>query len=129
MPQPPQLPGLLVVLVSQPSAAPPLQSPKPVLQSGAVQAAPEQLELAFAYLVLQSLPAAPQPPQFLVLVPILISQPFFASPSQSRKLPLQLLTAQAPWSHLGVPLSMVQALPQPPQAPVSVLVLVSQPSA
>src|SRR5882724_887261 len=129
MPQPPQLPGLLVVLVSQPSVAPPVQSPNPLLQTGAVQAVAEQVEVAFGYLVLQSLPAAPQPPQFLVLVPMLISQPFFASPSQSRKLPLQLLTEQAPRSHLGVPLSMVQGWPQPPQAPVSVLVLVSQPSA
>src|SRR5689334_11579429 len=123
MPQPPQFPGLLVVLVSQPSAVPPLQSPKPLLHMGAVQALPEQVELALAYLVLQSLPAAPQPPQFLVLVAILISQPFFGSASQSRKVPAQLLTAQVPMSHFGVPLSILQGLPHAPHAPVSVLVL------
>src|SRR5207247_4955162 len=119
---PPQLLMSLVISVSQPSPAPPLQSPKPVLQTGVVQALLEQVEVAFGYLVLQSLPAAPQPPQFLVLVPMLTSQPFFGSASQSRKVPLQLLTTQAPMLQPGVPLSAVQALPQPPQAPLSVLV-------
>jgi hypothetical protein len=62
---------LLVVLVSQPSVpALLLQLPQPELQTIA-QALPLQLAMPLALLQTE-----PQPPQFVTLVVVLVSQPF-----------------------------------------------------
>ena len=78
------------------------------MHTGAVQALPTQVEAALAYFVVQSVPIAPQPPQFLGAVAMLTSQPVLGSPSQSRKVPLQLPISHEPPMHFGVPLVIVQ---------------------
>src|SRR5437016_4825382 len=80
-PQPPQLPGPLLVSTSQPSPwRSPLQSPKPGAH-GLVQAPAVQVT-AVTWLLEQ---ATLQPPQLSGSTAKLVSQPLLASPSQSPK--------------------------------------------
>jgi hypothetical protein len=124
LPQPPQFCGLLVMLISQPSDGTPLQFAKPELQLDTVQEPLEQAGVPFGALQL-----LPQPPQLFTLVLVLISQPFAGLPSQFAKPELQLATAQLPATQAGVPLGMLQTLPQPPQLETLLPMLTSQPFA
>lgn len=71
--------------VSQPSAALPLQSAKPVEQAAMVQAPTVQPAVAFG-----RVQAWPQVPQLVAVVRRSTSQPFPAAPSQSAKFALQV---------------------------------------
>jgi hypothetical protein len=121
-PQPPQLPMLVLVLTSQPLLRASLsQFAKPVVhvmpQTPAVHdALPLAVEQAW-----------PQPPQFAALVLVFASQPLLrALPSQLAK-PAAHTMLQAPAEQDAVPLALEQAWPQPPQWPMLVFVLASQP--
>jgi hypothetical protein len=61
-----------------------------------------------------------------VLVSSAASQPFDASPSQSPKFVLHVM-AQAPATHVALPLLLLQALPHAPQLETLVSSAVSQP--
>jgi hypothetical protein len=99
VPQLPQLFVFVLVLVSQPLFRLLSQSPKPRLQTGK-QAPPEQL---VEPLVL--LQAAPQAPQFAVLVARFASHPFTGLPSQLPKPELQE-GVQVPATQLFGPLTV-----------------------
>lgn len=77
MPQPPQFCTLFVVAVSHPFFGLASQLPKPAAQ---VMPHTPALQNARPFVVSQP---NPQPPQFLVLVSMFVSQPFDATPSQS----------------------------------------------
>jgi hypothetical protein len=116
-----QLPQFEVVvrLVSQPFARFPSQLPKPALH---VMLHTPDAQAAVPLFVLHG---ALQAPQCRVLVCRLASQPLFALPSQLPKPALQVML-HAPLLQLGVPLVVLQALPQPPQL-LTVFKLISQP--
>ena len=104
LPQLPQLLELLVVFSSQPSIfLLLLQSPKPALQAPVHTLA---VQVGEAMLLLEQ--TAPQPPQLLALVAVLISQPLARLLSQSAKL--------GEHAHVLPPGVLVQAMlaPQPP---------------
>ncbi len=85
MPQPPQLPVLVPVLISQPSVfLLLLQSAKPALQ---VPLHTPPLQVGEAMPLLEQ--TAPQPPQLLALVVVLTSQPLTGELSQSAKFAAQ----------------------------------------
>jgi hypothetical protein len=121
-PQPPQWLELLVVLTSQPLFGLPSQLAKPGLQLGAhvpfEQATPP---FGFEHGMLQ-------PPQWLVLLRMLVSQPLFGLPSQLPA-PAAQLGTHAPETHAVVPFALLQVTPQAPQLVVVVCRFVSQPSA
>ena len=123
--QPPQLVGLVLVLISQPSLSRPLQLPKPALQ---VMPQSCEVQVAVPLVPTQARPQAPQ----LVVVVMLISQPLPGAPSQSAvptpQLTLDVVhvepehTAMLPMGGVG------QRLLQPPQLSTSpATVLTSQP--
>jgi hypothetical protein len=118
----PHVPQLLTVLsaVSQPFGRELSQSPNPVLQLGA-QVEPEQLVVPCALVQ-----AAPQAPQCAVVLASGVSQPLLALLSQLPKPPLQLATPQLLPEQRGVPLAVVQVLPQKPQLPSELVRSVSQ---
>jgi hypothetical protein len=98
-----------------------------------VQAYPQadatQVAVAFAALFGHTVA---QVPQWLTSVLLLVSHPLrlvFSLALQSLNGAVQLLMLHAPAAHAGVPLALLQAAAQAPQAPVLVLVLVSQPLA
>jgi len=70
----------------------------------------------------------PQVPQFPTLVCVLTSQPSVGELLQSPKPVLQLPMVHMPPEHAGVPFATVHTLPQAPQLPTLVPVLISQPS-
>jgi hypothetical protein len=109
-PHPPQWLTLLVVLTSQPSAPLLLQSPKPPLHENP-QAELLQNELAFA------LPghALAHAPQWLVLLVVLVSQPFVALPSQLPKPAPHDATWHEPEAHVALPLLTLHVRPHIPQ--------------
>jgi hypothetical protein len=96
------------------------QLPNPELQES--EHAP-RLHVAVALAPLQTLP---HDPQFDRLVLVFVSQPLFLMASQSAKLPVQT-GVQTPATQLVVPFAFVQAMPQPPQLLMSLVVPVSQP--
>ncbi len=123
-PQRPQWAALLRVLTSQPLAAIPSQSPKPVSQDATVHA-----PAAHPATPLVAEQAVPHAPQWLVVTASSTSQPLAASPSQSAK-PASQVKVHAPiaqallaWARAG------HATPQPPQWLVLVRVSTSQPLA
>jgi hypothetical protein len=71
--------------------------------------------------------AIPQPPQCIVLVAKLASQPLSSTPSQLPKPALQALNEQRPDVHTADALAKEQTLPQAPQCEVLVVRLVSHP--
>ena len=93
----------VVSVVSQPSAAMPLQSPKPGLHVETPQTPPTQFGVP---------PAAgqtlPHTPQLLMLVAVFVSQPFRGLPSQSPE-PAEHAGTQVPAVHAVVPFEFVQA--------------------
>ena len=110
MPQPPQCAVVLRVSTSQPSAALPLQSAKPVLQL-----ATRHTPASHAATPLGASQRVPQLPQRVTVVRVSVSQPLVASPSQSAK-PVLHAYAQRAASHDAVALARgAQAIPQPPQ--------------
>ena len=120
VPQPPQWLALFVVFVSQPLAGLPSQLAKPLLQAGA------QVPLAQATLPFGLLHAMPQPPQWLVLELVFVSQPLLALPSQLPEPALQL-GVQLPPMQAVVPFGLLHVVPHAPQLPALVVRLVSQP--
>jgi len=106
----PQCATAVRVSTSQPLAGSPSQSAKPSLHSQA-QAPSEQRAVVLGRLA----QARPQPPQWAVVVAVLVSQPLAALMSQSPKEPVHKPTAQAPMEHTGAPLATLQIIPQPPQ--------------
>lgn len=68
----------------------------------------------------------PQPPQWLALFCVLVSQPFFGSPSQSPKPELQT-GLHTPLTQEVLPLGLVHTVPHPPQWLGLVIRYVSQP--
>jgi hypothetical protein len=82
--------------------------------------------LSEAYTVLQLRPLAPQPPQFVPFVLVLVSQSV-PLPSQSAQGAVHVLTLHCLASHFGVPLLTLQILPHAPQLLGSLTMLVSQP--
>jgi hypothetical protein len=118
--QEPQCVASVPRFISQPLLERPSQLPKPELQES--EHAP-RLQVAVA---LAPLHTAPHAPQFAVDVLVFVSQPLFLLPSQSAKLPVQT-GVQTPATQLVVPFAFVQAMPQPPQLLMSVVVGVSQP--
>jgi hypothetical protein len=116
----PQWSGSAFRLVSQPLAAFPSQSANPAAQV-ILQAPATQLGVPLA--LLQTLPQAPQ---LFALLPVLISQPLRADPSQLAK-PAEQEIAQTPPAQLGVPLVALHAFPHVPQLLTLPFKLVSQP--
>jgi hypothetical protein len=122
VPQRPQLPTLLVTLVSQPSPALALQSPKPTLQ------VVPQVPAAQRAVALE--PAAqtrPQAPQLATVVRRSTSQPLAATPSQLPKFVAQV-RPQVPAEQTAVEFDPAgQALPQRPQWATVLCTSTSQP--
>ncbi len=71
----------------------------------------------------------PQAPQWVALVPRLVSQPLLGSPSQSPKPSLQRARVHAPAAQPATPLATTHALPQAPQWAGAVASSTSQPLA
>jgi len=116
-PQPPQLATLVVVSVSQPSAARPSQLANGLLQANP-QDTPSQVAVAFAGTEHGVQELVPQ-----LAVELLLTH----APLQLWKPELQT-NPQMPLVQVGLPLAMVHMEPQPPQFARLVLVLTSHPS-
>ena len=69
----------------------------------------------------------PHAPQFALSVCVLTSQPSMATPLQSRKPALQVVTAHAPAVHVDAAFARTHARPHAPQFALSVCRLASQP--
>lgn len=108
--QRPQCSGLRLRSTSQPSSATPLQSAKPSSQRKP-QTPAVQLPSAWG----GEGHTRPQLPQWLMLLRVSVSQPFAGSRSQSRCVPLQVPTWQAPISQVAVPFATRHTLPHEPQ--------------
>jgi hypothetical protein len=121
-PQP--LQSLVVVrLVSQPLFGFPSQLAQLVEQIG-VQAPAMQLVVPWPACWVQ---AMPQPPQWVELVWVLVSQPFWALPSQFANPALQAPSWQVPLLQTAPALAKLQELPHVPQCVRLLLRLASQP--
>ena len=107
--------------VSHPLAALPSQFAKPVLHEPTVHAPALHPAVALA-----SEHVLPQRPQLRGSVPVAVSHPSEASPSQLAKPVLQVIV-HAPEAHAAVPLVRLHATRHPPQFDTSVLRLTSQP--
>jgi hypothetical protein len=122
VPQAPQWETLVPVLVSQPLAALPSQSPKP-----AAHIATAHWPIVQAAVALARSHRVEHEPQRLLSVLRLASQPLLGSLSQSAK-PAAQVYVHAPALHPAVALGRAaQAMPQPPQWATVVCVLTSQP--
>lgn len=119
--QAPQCDVLFVVFVSQPLDVAPSQFANPELHA-MPQVPLEQLGVPFE--LEQTLP---HPPQLLTLLPVLVSQPLLASPSQLPNPTVQSTSSHTPVEQLAVALARAHCTPQAPQSLV-VRRLVSQPS-
>lgn len=119
-PHPPQSDVVTLRSVSQPLLRRPSQLPQFDAQLI------EQIPRAHEGVPFVELHALPQTPQWLVLLSVDVSQPFLTSPSQLPK-PASQVMPQLPEEHVAVPLVESHTLPQMPQLPVLVLMLVSQP--
>lgn len=120
--QVPQLARSVLRLISQPSVAMPLQSPKPGLHDRIEHTPRVQLPRP-----LLTAHARPHTPQLEVSAPRLTSHPLSATPSQSAN-PSLHVNPHAPSEHVVRALGRVgQAIPQAPQWVGLVSTLVSQP--
>jgi hypothetical protein len=113
---------LVCVLVSHPFCRLPSQLANPGLHVGA-QLPATHVAPPFAFVH-----ACPHAPQCAVVVDVLVSQPFAAKPSQLPK-PAAQAMEHAPSAQPGVPFTVEQARPHPPQCATLVSVLISQPFA
>src|SRR4051812_5820948 len=95
------------LLTSQPSLGLPLQLRKPLLHDWTVQAPATHAPLAWA-----GLQAAPQAPQFCVLVASWTSQPSAARPLQLANPGLHDTRVQLPEEHETLALSISHLVPQ-----------------
>ncbi len=121
-PHAPQFATLPRTSTSQPSAALPLQLPKPVAQDVTEHAPRVQPAVAFV-----SEHARPHMPQLLGVVARFASHPFAAFPSQSPK-PAEQVYAHVPMVHVAELFARApQGAPHAPQWAVLPLVSVSQP--
>lgn len=120
LPQKPQFAESVVVAVSQPSAALPLQSAKPGLQLAIVHAPPVHAGVPFG--IMQTWQLAPQ----AVTDVGEASQPLDATRSQSWKPPVHAVIEQPPDAQAQVALPPEHARPQLPQFVTLLDVLVSQ---
>lgn len=120
-PHPPQCCTLLLVLISQPSAAPPLQSAKGATHDPHPHVPPTQFGTPDGHE--QTVPHAPQ---WVVVVFLFVSQPFCALPSQLPYGAVQV-GEQAPATHAVLPFALVQAELHAPQWPAVVCRFVSHP--
>lgn len=120
LPQAPQFVLLLVVLTSQPLLTLPSQLAKPGLHVG------EHTPLEQAVPPLALVQVTLQPPQWLVFVKMLVSQPLIGLPSQLPAPGLQPGT-HAPAEHVVEPLGLMHLVLQTPQWSVLVCKFVSQP--
>jgi hypothetical protein len=123
VPQAPQLPVLVFVFVSQPFDTLASQFPKPALQ--AIEQEPSA-QPAVPFVLLHTVP---QPPQFVVLVCVFVSQPLVRLPSQFPKFVLQEEIAHALETHAGVALAKLHTFPHVPQLFTLFVRFVSQPFA
>jgi hypothetical protein len=121
-PQAPQWLGVLVVLTSQPLAALPSQSANP-----AAQVKPQRPAAQAGVALSAPMHTVPQAPQWETLVPVLVSQPLAALPSQSPKPAAHIATAHWPIVQAAVALARSHRVVHAPQRLVSVLRLTSQP--
>ncbi len=106
----PQLPTSVRRSVSQPLAALPSQLPKPALQVPSAHTPPAHVAVALGKL--QRLPHAPQ---LFVSVRTLASHPLVTFESQLAKPVLHEAMPQVAPAQRGVPLVVVQVVPQAPQ--------------
>jgi hypothetical protein len=120
VPQAPQLAVLVFLFVSQPFVALPSQLPNPALQTGA-HTPLEQEVVPFTFV--QTLPQAPQ---LVMVVLVLVSQPFVAIASQLPKPALQVPSVQTPDGQVSLALARLHTVLQSAQS-VSVAMLRSQP--
>jgi hypothetical protein len=81
-----------------------------MLHAAMMHPPPEHAAVAFG-----SEHTLPQPPQWLTLVLVLVSQPSAGLPLQLPKPGLQPAIVQLPATQPGVPLATEQAFPQAPQ--------------
>jgi hypothetical protein len=121
LPHPPQFATLVAVSTSHPSAALPLQSASVPPHVEMPHTPPTQFAVP-----LTSGQTLVQLPQASTLFDVSTSQPFDASVSQSRKLPVHVME-HAPSAHVAVPWFVEHGVPHAPQFLVLVLVSVSQP--
>ena len=122
LPQPPQLPRLVLMFVSQPFAGLPSQSANPAAQVPSWQAPPWQVADAFA-----KLHALPQPPQLPALVVVSVSQPSATVPLQLAKPVWHDTIPHVPPWQLVVAFARAQTFPHDPQLAMLVLRFTSQP--
>ena len=108
-PQAPQLFPSVFRFTSQPLAALPSQSPKPLVHEATAQLPALHDAVALARL------HAPHLPQLFGSVFRFASQPLAALPSQSPKPVVHVATAQLPAVHEAVALVRLQTVAQPPQ--------------
>jgi hypothetical protein len=106
-PQPPQFVALVERSVSQPAIMA-LQSPKPGGQVPVAHVPAAQIAPVPGH-------TFPHVPQFVGEMPVFVSQPFVALPSQSAKPALHAPSAHIPAVQSGVAFAKVQVLPQAPQ--------------
>jgi len=119
-PHPPQLVRLFAVSVSQPLLLLPSQSAKLPVHTGVHTPVTQDVApCAFVH-------ELPQAPQFVRLLPVLVSQPFAVFASQSAN-PAKQVGEQTPPAHDTVPFAFEQLFPHPPQFDVLVFRLDSQP--
>jgi hypothetical protein len=116
----PQCSGSLVRLVSQPLTAFASQLPDPALH---VMPHTPAVHVAVPLVELHTFVQLPQKSGSVLM---LVSHPFVTSASQFRN-PAEQLIVQTPLAHDGVPLTLLQTWPHPPQLFTSALRLVSQP--
>lgn len=121
-PHDPQLLTLLLVSISQPSDATPLQLAQPDEHDTTVQALLAQPSLAFG-----RLQAWPHEPQSLTVLVVSTSQPSDATPLQLPHPDAQDATVQALLAQPSLAWGRLQTAPQAPQLLTSVRVSISQP--
>ena len=122
-PHVPQFEGSLVSAASQPSGALPLQSAKPEEQVPTLQVELPQVP-SEALLKEQELR---QFQQLSASAVMLVSHPFFGSPSQL-PYPCEQAISQTPFAHEAMPRVLLHTTPQPPQFELSDSLLTSHPS-
>ncbi len=110
LPQPLQLPGSLVTLISHPSLGLLLQSTHPASHTAIAHDPAPHFAVAWG-----RLQTVPQPPQLDGSLWVFTSQPVCACLSQSAKPPLQLAIWQPPLVHFELALARLQAVAQLPQ--------------
>jgi hypothetical protein len=120
VPHAPQFVALVFVFVSQPSAAPPEQLPKPTAQDT------EHTDAVQVGVALTVEHAAAHAPQFAALVVVFVSQPSATIPLQLPKPTLHVPSAHVPAAQVSVLFARSQTTPHAPQS-VSVRMFFSQP--